>query len=882
MLRKPLFCLAVIVGLLLSAGPVLPCHKTVFGPKEYKVGRFHFNTSLQSFKANESGDGILTISKSNSHGKIYRGFVSLNGEFFSLDPILHGKNSTMSVPVDLRKRNYLWVFLYGQKGASIKLKVKEAAQKEQNHEPVADNQSVELDEDTSASITLTGSDQDGDAVTFEIVTPPVNGTLSGTAPALSYTPAADFNGSDTFTFKVNDGKVDSEEAAVAITVNPVNDDPVAVVVSSGGAHVGEEVVLDGSESKDIDGDPLTYQWSLIKYPEGLLPTIEEGDPGKASFIPLLPGNYEVQLIVNDGKTDSPSDTVAISVSYIPFSMTEQKILAPEEKKGDLFGSSVSVDNHRAAIGAEGNEVAYIFEYKEQWTQTALLTAKDVKEDDDGATHFGAAVAVSGDYVLIGVHGEDDQGKDSGSAYIFEKQNSTWTRIKLEADESKAGPEDYFGAAVALSGDYAVVGAYGDDTGEDEWVQIFGQELYVAGNEYTVWDSDLKLWKSTNNAWPVLLKPKFDAAWPTNFAPIAIRVFHNVSPAIRLLSVLDKERINFDIYATYPSGEALVFSKVKDIGEIQAYFPSAVTNIEFLVPSTGGGRNAGSAYVYKREGTTWLRQVRLIAGDAEEEDAFGISVAVSGQTILVGADMDDDKGLDSGSAYVFTYDGSAWKEAAKLLADDGQAGAQFGASVALSGNVALVGAPGANAAYVFWYNGEKWMQEARLTGEKEGDLFGTSVSIDSDYVVVGAPKSGALYVFKFDGSAWALEGRVTAKDAAPGQDFGGSISISGDKILAGAMGDNDQTGAVYAYTIDTYHTANIRADSELIPPGGSTPLSWSWVNALFVEVGPGIVSSAVDLEGSGSATVSPEGETTYTMTAYGPYGKDVASVTVFVE
>jgi len=155
------------------------------------------------------------------------------------------------------------------------------------------------------------------------------------------------------------------------------------------------------------------------------------------------------------------------------------------------------------------------------------------------------------------------------------------------------------------------------------------------------------------------------------------------------------------------------------------------------------------------------------------------------------------------------------------------------------------------------------------------------------LVVGAPNadgSGALYVFKFDGSGWTLKGKVAATDRTPLQNFGGSVSISGDVILSGAMGDDAQAGAAYAFTIDTYHTASINAEPEIITTGGSSTLSWSWVNALLVQVDPGIGAFAVDDDpaGSGSATVSPGVTTTYTLTAHGPYGKDSASVTVFVE
>ncbi|MCP3993655.1 MAG: adhesin, partial [bacterium] len=97
-----------------------------------------------------------------------------------------------------------------------------------NSAPVADDQSKTTAEDTAIAITLTGSDIDGDPVTFSVVTGPSNGSLSGAAPNLTYTPNANFNGSDSFTYTSNDGSLDSAIATVDITVDPANDAPVAV------------------------------------------------------------------------------------------------------------------------------------------------------------------------------------------------------------------------------------------------------------------------------------------------------------------------------------------------------------------------------------------------------------------------------------------------------------------------------------------------------------------------------------------------------------------------------------------------------------------------------------------------------------------------------
>ena len=131
-----------------------------------------------------------------------------------------------------------------------------------NTPPVANAQSVSTPEDTAKGITLTGSDGDGDTLTYSVVTAPSHGTLNGTAPALTYTPSANYAGADSFTFKVNDGTVDSAPATVTITVTPVNDAPVAngqSVTTLEDTPKGITLTV-----SDVDGDPLTY--SLVTGP----------------------------------------------------------------------------------------------------------------------------------------------------------------------------------------------------------------------------------------------------------------------------------------------------------------------------------------------------------------------------------------------------------------------------------------------------------------------------------------------------------------------------------------------------------------------------------------------------------------------------------------
>ncbi|MCZ6739421.1 MAG: PKD domain-containing protein [Actinobacteria bacterium] len=232
-----------------------------------------------------------------------------------------------------------------------------------------------------------------------------------------------------------------------------------------------------------------------------------------------------------------------------------------------------------------------------------------------------------------------------------------------------------------------------------------------------------------------------------------------------------------------------------------------------------GLSSGSAYVFVRSGTTWSEQAKLTASDATAFDFFGFSVAISGDTALVGAENDDDAGPQSGSAYVFTRSGATWTQQAKLTAADATADDQFGFSVAISGDTALVGVhfdddagPSSGSAYVFTRSGATWIQQAKLTAADAAafDEFGVSVAISDDTAVVGAHfdgdagfVSGSAYVFTRSGATWIQQAKLTASDAAGGNRFGASVVISGDTVVVGAASDDDagdRSGSAYVFAL----------------------------------------------------------------------------------
>lgn len=223
----------------------------------------------------------------------------------------------------------------------------------------------------------------------------------------------------------------------------------------------------------------------------------------------------------------------------------------------------------------------------------------------------------------------------------------------------------------------------------------------------------------------------------------------------------------------------------------------------------GVPSSGAVYVYLREGTEWIEEQELVASDAEAGDDFGWSVAVGGDRVIVGAPSDSTtNGINSGSAYVFRREGTTWIEEFKILASDGVGSDEFGWSVAFDAdeNLALIGARGvatpagasAGAAYVFRREGLIWIEEAKLTASGQGSaFFGWSVGIDGDYAIIGAPAASSVYTFRWDGTSWIEEGPLPVS----GGGTGFSVSIAEDVALVGAHLDDQvaiDAGAVHVF------------------------------------------------------------------------------------
>ncbi len=236
---------------------------------------------------------------------------------------------------------------------------------------------------------------------------------------------------------------------------------------------------------------------------------------------------------------------------------------------------------------------------------------------------------------------------------------------------------------------------------------------------------------------------------------------------------------------------------------------------FLDDATGA--DSGAAYVFRLAGGLWAQEAKLVGADTAAGDEFGKSVSIHNDTALVAAWFDDDAGDKSGSAYVFRLNSGIWKQEQKLTAPDAAAGDQFGRSVDLQGDFAVISSfrdddngDDSGSVHVFRWNGTAWTHEQKLTASdgQSGDLFGKRVSISGDAILVGSwhdddggNDSGSAYVFRWNGVSWVQEQKLTASDASAGDRFGFAVEVDDNVAVISALFEDDggtDSGAAYVF------------------------------------------------------------------------------------
>ncbi len=297
-------------------------------------------------------------------------------------------------------------------------------------------------------------------------------------------------------------------------------------------------------------------------------------------------------------------------------------------------------------------------------------------------------------------------------------------------------------------------------------------------------------------------------------------------------------------------------------------------------------NAGAVYVFVRVGGIWSQQAYIKASNTGAGDGFGSSVAISGNTLVVGATGEDsnavgvnpvppaqtdNSALESGAVYVFLRSAGVWSQQAYIKASNTEASDGFGGTVAISGDTLAIGATGedsnattiggnqgdnsaagSGAVYVFLRSGTTWSQQAyvKASNAEGGDAFGTSVGIAGDTLVVGATgedgaltgvtagspnegisgnaasNSGAVYVFTRSGITWSQQAYLKASNTDIGDNFGSTITIDGDALAIGAIGEDSNLTGITAVPPNDATTGNLASDSGAVYIFSRSAGAWS--------------------------------------------------------
>ncbi len=366
----------------------------------------------------------------------------------------------------------------------------------------------------------------------------------------------------------------------------------------------------------------------------------------------------------------------------------KKIIASDGLAGDEFGRSVSISEDTLVVGALRDDdygiesgSTYIF-HRDQggidnWGQVKKIFAADPV----AYSYFGGSVSISGDTLVVGAFRDDDKGTGSGSAYIFYRDEGgpdNWGQMK-KITASDGAAYDYFGYSVSISSDMMVVGAYWEDENGSN-----------SGSAYIFYR---------------------DEGDPDNWGQVK--------------KIIASDGAAGDLFgwSVSISADTVVVGAYKD---------------------QDNGPNSGSAYIFDRDQGgpgNWGQVKKIIASDGAWPDSFGCSVSISADTVVVGAYGDYDNGSFSGSAYIFDRDQGGpdnWGQVKKIIASDGDANDRFGQSVSLSADTVVVGAHGddvnafdSGSAYVFLAS-DLFMGDF----DTDGDVDGSDLAVFSEAYSVG--------------------------------------------------------------------------------------------------------------------------------------------------
>ena len=411
----------------------------------------------------------------------------------------------------------------------------------------------------------------------------------------------------------------------------------------------------------------------------------------------------------------------------------------------------------------------------QWilsSQVVNEIQRIVSADIDIGDVFGSALAISGDYAIIGACYDDENGSNSGSAYIFYNNLGVWEQeYKIIPPNGQAN--DFFALTVAMAGDYVFI-------------------LVLGENNYT---GSVDVYLKEGSEW--------------NF--------------VQKLEASDAAEWDFFGYVMEATDEHII---------IGAY------------GNDDGGEEVGSAYVFKNNDGVWEEQIKIVPEDGEASDQFGKSVGIFGDNVIIGSPGNKNSGVATGSAYIYTNNAENWEFNQKLVPNDATLGDHIGSAVSISENIALVGADyksengtWSGVAYLFQNDFGAWNETTKLTASAASEFqhFGSSVHIDGQNIVIGAEGStsftpyiqGSAYVFHNDNGTWNEKAILSSSDNTPIDLFGFLVDLSNEFIIVSAPRndtDGEDAGAVYIFDTFAPTIINQPQSQVFINSGSSVSIS----------------------------------------------------------
>jgi trimeric autotransporter adhesin len=553
-------------------------------------------------------------------------------------------------------------------------------------------------------------------------------------------------------------------------------------------------------------------------PDAVPPDAFPGNPNLAALVTARPFDLEPAF---DPAITSYTLTVSPLVQEIRVAAT------PEDS-----GATIQIDGEAAsagalsapiALGAGDTLISVQVRAPEGLSRTYDITvdrtaapsqriygkASNAQQNDQ----FGWSVALSGDTLAVGAPLEDssatgvdgasnESARNSGAVYVFRRVGTAWQQeAYIKASNTELG--DDFGWSVALSGDVLVVGAPFEDSnatgvnGQNNNAATDSGAAYVFRRSGGIWAQEAYIKASNTGS-----NDAFGHAVAVSGDTVAVSAY-------------------------------LEDSSATGIGGDQG---------------SGDASDAGAVYVFRHSGGTWAHEAYVKASNTGVGDQFGHAVAISGDTLAVGArgedsaatgiggDQDSNDAAGSGAVYVYTRSGAAWTQQAYVKASNTGASDEFGATLALAGNLLAVGAQGedssstgvngsqvndlasgSGAVYVFRRSANTWTQEGyvKASNTGNGDAFGSSLDIEGEILAVGArnedssatgmggsqgdnilaSNSGAVYVFRHDGTRWSQIEYAKSANTGASDAFGTSVGVSRDALAVGSTGEASNASGI---------------------------------------------------------------------------------------